>query len=315
MSETESEPPLVPLESLDAVWFQAAGTRCNLTCTHCFISCSPKNDNFGFLSFDEVERRLHEAAAMGVKEFYFTGGEPFLNKSLVDMLVRTLDFGPATVLTNGLVLKDEWLTRLRDAEDAGKYGLEFRVSIDGPDAATNDPVRGEGTFEKALRGVEMLVAHGFLPILTMTRVWEEADDFEVMTRFRRVLADHGYTRPRIKLLPRLQIGAEADRTEGYGRHDRVTAEMMAGYDRGQLVCSSARLVSDRGVHVCPILLEAPDGLMGQTLAEADRPFALSHGACYTCWRYGAICSNMTVAEGPRSKAQDASRPPTVSVPA
>lgn len=245
---------------------------------------------------DDVERTLAEAEEQGVKEFYFTGGEPFLNKSLVDMLVRTLDVGPATVLTNGLVLKPEWLERLRAAEDASHYGLEFRVSIDGPDAATNDPVRGEGTFEKALLGVQMLVEHGFLPIITMTRVWEDADDFDVMTRFRKVLAEYGYTRPRIKLLPRLQIGAEAERTCGYDDTDVVTHEMMAEFDASQLICSSARLVSDRGVHVCPILLEAPDGMMGQTLEEAKRPFEMSHGACYTCWQYGAICSNMALSE-------------------
>lgn len=289
--------PAVALDSLDTVWFQVAGTRCNLTCTHCFISCSPKNDNFGYLAMDDVERTLVEAEEQGVKEFYFTGGEPFLNKSLVDMLVRTLDVGPATVLTNGLVLKPAWLQRLREAEAASHYGLEFRVSIDGPDAATNDPVRGEGTFIKALEGVRMLVEHGFLPILTMTRVWDDADDFDVMTRFRAVLADYGYTRPRIKLLPRLQIGAEAERTCGYEESDVVTHDMLDGYDTSQFICSSARLVSDRGVHVCPILLEAPDGLLGQTLAEAKQPFELSHGACYTCWQYGAICSNMPAAVG------------------
>lgn len=293
---TRHSAPAVSLDSLDTVWFQVAGTRCNLTCNHCFISCSPKNENFGFLSMDDVERTLAEAEEQGVKEYYFTGGEPFLNKSLVDMLVRTLDVGPATVLTNGLVLKAEWLERLRSAEESSFYGLEFRVSIDGPDAATNDPVRGEGTFEKALEGVRLLVDHGFLPIITMTRVWDDADDFEVMTQFREVLATYGYRRPRIKLLPRLQIGAEADRTCGYEETDVVTHAMMDGFDESQLICSSARLVSDRGVHVCPILLEAPDGLLGQTLEESKQPFELSHGACYTCWQYGAICSNMAVSE-------------------
>lgn len=245
---------------------------------------------------EDVEQTLLDAQRLGVKEFYFTGGEPFLNKSLVDMLVRTLDIGPATVLTNGSVLKRKWVERLRAAEKSSLYGLEFRVSIDGPDAETNDPIRGEGTFEQALDGVALLVEHGFLPILTMTRVWDEADDFRVMAQFRNVLAKIGYTRPRIKLLPRLQIGAEAERTRSYGKSDVVTHEMMDGFDELQLLCSSSRLVSDRGVHVCPILLEAPDGLLGQTLEDAQRPFALSHGACYTCWQYGAICSNMAVAE-------------------
>src|SRR5438094_2770448 len=86
--------PVVPLSPLDDLWFQVAGTLCNLTCHHCFISCSPKNHTFGFLSLDQVRRRLEESVALGVKEYYFTGGEPFLNPQMVPILVETLRYGP-----------------------------------------------------------------------------------------------------------------------------------------------------------------------------------------------------------------------------
>src|SRR5688572_22675169 len=82
-------PPLVPLSHLDHLWFQVGGTLCNLTCHHCFISCSPKNHNFRFLSLAEVKARLVESAPLGVKEYYFTGGEPFLNPEMVPILVET----------------------------------------------------------------------------------------------------------------------------------------------------------------------------------------------------------------------------------
>ncbi len=41
-------PPWIELTDLDELWFQVSGTLCNLRCTHCFISCSPQNDSFGF---------------------------------------------------------------------------------------------------------------------------------------------------------------------------------------------------------------------------------------------------------------------------
>ena len=54
----------------------------------------------------------------------------------------------------------------------------------------------------------------------------------------------------------------------------------------------ARVVTDRGIWVCPILLDAPDGGLGDDLAAAAaRPFRLSHGACTTCWMHGAVCAN------------------------
>src|SRR5271166_1458702 len=101
------ELPLIPLAHLDDLWFQVAGTLCNLECTHCFISCSPHNRSFGFLSLDTVRRALDESVALGVKEYYFTGGEPFLNRDMVAILELTLRYGPATVLTNGTVLRDD----------------------------------------------------------------------------------------------------------------------------------------------------------------------------------------------------------------
>src|SRR4051812_9602216 len=123
--------PLVSLAHLDDLWFQVAGTTCNLECTHCFISCSPHNHRFGFLSLDAVRHALVESVPLGVKEYYFTGGEPFLNRDMPAILELTLQYGPATVLTNGTVLKADWLRQLRAAEDASLYSLEFRVSMDG----------------------------------------------------------------------------------------------------------------------------------------------------------------------------------------
>lgn len=283
--------PRVELRSLDELWFQVSGTLCNLECAHCFISCSPHNDSFGYLSLGTVERMLAESVGWGVKEYYFTGGEPFLNREIVPILERTLEYGPATVLTNGTVLKPEWLERLRAAERRGIYSLEFRVSIDGPTPETNDPIRGPRTFERAMKGVGLLCEFDFLPIITMTRTWDESEDGEILGRFRDVLRAHGCARPRLKVLPRLKIGAEENRTNGYHELERITPEMMEGFDEGQLICNHSRVVTDRGVYVCPILLDFPDARMGDTLEDAAAAYPMRHGACYTCYQYGAICTN------------------------
>ena len=283
--------PRIALSHLDHLWFQVAGTLCNLTCHHCFISCSPKNNAFGFLSLDAVQRRLEESVPMGVKEYYFTGGEPFLNPEMAAILEAALKYGPATVLTNGTVLKDDWLVRLRGAEEQSIYSLEFRVSIDGFSPETNDPIRGEGTFVRAMKGVIKLVEHGFLPIITAARTWSLEQEQEVVGSFCKMLKGAGYSRPRLKILPTLQLGAETSRTCGYDPEERVTSAMVEDYDQSQLLCEHSRIVTDHGVHVCPILIEAPDSVLGQSLAESQRPFALAHGACWTCYQYGAICSN------------------------
>jgi AdoMet-dependent heme synthase len=287
----DSPAPTVALAHLDDLWFQVTGTVCNLTCRHCFISCSPHNQSFGFLDLKTVQRFLDESVGLGVKEYYFTGGEPFLHPDMVPILERTLRYGPATVLTNGTVLKDDWLKRLARAEAQSLYSLEFRVSIDGYTRETNDPVRGAGTFARAMAGVRRLVGHGFLPIITVARTEDDQDDAELFHGFVQTLRAAGYDRPRVKVLPSLRLGAEADRRRGYHPEERVTPEMMEGFDAGLLICDHSRVVTDRGVYVCPILIEAPDARLGDSLADALGPYPLRHHACHTCYQHGALCAN------------------------
>lgn len=286
-----SQAPTIKLTHLDHLWFQVAGTLCNLECEHCFISCSPKNDKFGFLTLEQCREHLQESLQHGVKEYYFTGGEPFMNRQMTDILIETLHYGPATVLTNGTILKDEWLARLAEAEAKSIYSLEFRVSIDGPTPEINDPIRGVGTFRRAILGVEKLVNFGFLPIITMARTWPESQDYEMTKQFVEVLRERGYRRPRLNLLPTLKLGAEEKRTCGYTEAERVTEEMLADFDTAQLICEHSRVVTDKGIYVCPILLNSPEANLGADLSDAQPEYPLKHGACFTCYLHGAICSN------------------------
>ena len=294
-------PPTVQIHHLDQLWFQVAGTLCNLTCHHCFISCSPKNDTLGYLTLAEVERYLTQSIELGVREYYFTGGEPFLNPDFVPMLLRTLQLGPATVLTNGTVLQDGWLATLRAAEQQSEYSLEFRVSVDGFTAETNDPIRGKGTFDRAMRGIVKLVSYDFLPIITATRTWPLEQDNDVLKGFVDMLRARGYPRPRFKILPTLHRGAEVERTRGYRDDERITQDMLVGFDTSQLVCEHSRVVSDRGVHVCPILVDSEDSRMGDTLNDSLRPFPLHAAACFTCYQFGSICANPASNPSPRGQ--------------
>ena len=286
--------PTVPLTALDQLWFQVSGTVCNLRCAHCFISCAPDNHSFWFMEPRRVREHLRESVELGVKEYYFTGGEPFMHRDLPSMLEDTLALGPATVLTNGTLLPPRSVDRLARLASESAYSLELRVSLDGVTERSNDAIRGEGAFRCALEGIERLVSAGFLPIITAMQSWTPEQDEAVLEGFRELLASLGYDRARLKILPPLRIGAEAERTHGYAPEERVTHEMLHGFDLDRLLCTRARLVSSRGVHACPILLDAPSARLGTSLREAARrPVRLAEQACYTCYVSGAICSNVS----------------------
>src|SRR5512147_1817466 len=168
-----SRAPSVPALALDTVWFQVAGTLCNLRCRHCFISCGPTNRSHDYMSRVEVRRYLDEAEAMGVRDFYFTGGEPFLHKELDGILEDALRVGPASVLTNATLVTPERGRALAELGRGSRFSLEMRVSLDGLTAAMNDPIRGEGTFDLTVRGIRALAEAGFLPIVTVTQTWSD----------------------------------------------------------------------------------------------------------------------------------------------
>ncbi|HVR11484.1 MAG TPA: radical SAM protein [Thermoanaerobaculia bacterium] len=285
--------PEVALRSLDTLWFQVGGTVCNLACTHCFISCSPTNHTHEMMRLAQVQVYLREAAELGVKEFYFTGGEPFLNPDMEAILAATLAIGPASVLTNGLLLDAARCARLAALAAAAAYSLDLRVSLDGYDAASNDAVRGPGTFERVLAGLRNLAAAGLNPVVTVTEVCAEAAADLGKQRFFTLLGGLGLTRPRLKVLPVFKIGAEAERAGGYESWQRLRAEDAAAtagttaWDH--LQCSSCRMATDQGVWVCPILVNEPAARMGETLADALAPYPLRHAACWTCHAYGVSC--------------------------
>jgi len=285
----EQSAPRVELSSLDTLWFQVAGTVCNLACSHCFISCSPTNHTHENLSLEDVRRHLAEAVELGVKEYYFTGGEPFLNPDMEAILEATLEVGPASVLTNGLLLDPERCRRLEGMADASDYSLDLRVSLDGYCAEQNDPIRGEGTFDRALQGVKNLAAAGLNPVLTVTEVHGESSTPRGKDKFFALLRSVGIDKPRLKVLPVFQIGAEAERSGAYESWQRLRDGDAIEGSWDHLQCSSCRMVTDQGVWVCPILVNEPGGKMGESLADTLGPYPLEHPACWTCHVYGVSC--------------------------
>lgn len=284
--------PVINLKSLDQLWFQISGTICNLSCEHCFISCSPKNYDFQIMDKEYVFKTIKESSELGVKEFYFTGGEPFIHKNILEILSYSLKFAPSTILTNGVLLKNDLVKSLSKIHDESNYSLEIRVSLDSYIEIEHDKLRGKGSFKKALNGIKILVDYNFLPIITITKTWDDTDDFNAQNTLKNLLKDIGYKRPRLKILPILKIGKEAERGNFYQDYEFVNDEMMLEFDQSQLICSNSRIVTSKGVYYCPILINTEKSKLGNSLDDSFKPVVLSEKACYTCYMFGSICQNI-----------------------
>ena len=277
-------PPMVPFRRLTTLWVQLSGTWCNLECAHCINASGPGTPWLKPLDGEAVRRAIQSAERLGVKEIYFTGGEPFLHREILPLLGVALAAAPTTALTNGTAITEPVADALAALAQRARYSLEIRVSLDDVEPEANDQVRGRGAWAKAVQAIQRLHARGLLPIVTATEISAGGGLYE---RFRDFLLALGIDKPRVKIMPVFPIG----RMQG-GDGARLSAASLEGFDTGLLQCSDTRVVADGGVYACPILA----GLEGARLSTGDleaafRPAPLYHTACVTCHRTGMTCRN------------------------
>jgi sulfatase maturation enzyme AslB (radical SAM superfamily) len=282
--------PLVRFAGLDTVWFQLTGTLCNLACRHCFITCGPGEERVPMMAASQVRAFLDEAERLGAREYYFTGGEPMLHPEFWPLCEDALARGPLTVLTNGILLDAVAAARARALFDAARWSFDLRVSLDGMTAEENDAVRGRGTFAAITAGLAELARAGISPAITVVEHAPGLQAADARTRFLEFARSLGLGRPRVKFLPILRIGREEGRTHGYrdGELD-VLHGPLDPQIAAELQCTSSRLVTPFGVVTCPILLDAPEARLADTLAGARRDHRLRWAACRTCVVDGLTC--------------------------
>jgi MoaA/NifB/PqqE/SkfB family radical SAM enzyme len=128
--------------------------RCPLNCVMCWTRGA---DQTSELPAAQIHLMIDQAAAWGIPEVMFSGGEPFLRFDDVAGFVRSASEQRllSSVITSGWLTTPEKMERLYDA---GLNVLMF--SIDGPDAATHDAIRGvPGSFDRIVEAIRL--ASGF----------------------------------------------------------------------------------------------------------------------------------------------------------
>ena len=237
----------------------------------------------------EVERALDEGRDAGMRQVYFTGGEPFLHPELPRLVRAALALAPLTIVTNGILIDAaaaEWIAAefLRS-----RYSFDLRVSLDGMTAEQNDPVRGRGTFEQVVAAVKTLARAGLSPVVTVVEHEAGLAAADARACFLEFVRGLGVRQARVKFLPLLRIGREEQRTHGYDDPEAIDGKILPEVE-SSLLCASGRIVTAQGVFTCPILIERADARLGATLGDALKPIHLGWDACQTCVLEGLRCN-------------------------
>ncbi|MEY3618114.1 MAG: hypothetical protein RL726_812, partial [Actinomycetota bacterium] len=130
---------------------------CNLQCVHCLSSSGQRDERE--LSTAEAKRVLDELRDLQVFYINIGGGEPMVRRDFFELLEYSVGNGIGVKFsTNGAFIDAEKARRL-----AAMDYLDIQISLDGVDAATNDAVRGIGSYDMARRAMDNLASANFGP--------------------------------------------------------------------------------------------------------------------------------------------------------
>lgn len=281
----------IDADRLRELWIHT-GTACNLSCPFCLEGSHPGDGRIPGMKLKDVYPFIHEALDMGVEQFSFTGGEPFVIKDFVNILDYASRHRPCFVLTNGtdpLLKRTHQVLPLR----SNPYPIRFRVSLDYPDPARHDHDRGQGSFAKALEGIRWLHDHGFE--VSIARQMDEDEDaeqveaaFKVIFRAWSIPEDLAFT-----AFPDFGTPGSEDGSP------EITESCMEKYptrgSRAHFMCTYTRMLVKKKdkvrVYACTLVDDDTDYDLGGTLRESmDARVMLRHHRCYSCYRFGASCS-------------------------
>ncbi len=286
----------VALKGLETLWLNT-GTLCNLTCGHCYIESSPKNDRLVYLSAAEVTEYLDEIErdGIGTSLIGFTGGEPFMNPELPAMLEDALSRGfAALVLTNAMKPMAKCRPALLRLRERHGERLTIRVSIDHYGRAVHEAERGRRSWQPTIDGLLWLARNGFSLHVASRRLSGESEA-EIRAGFALLFAELGVAIDAddpVALMVFPEMDAMADVPE-------ITEACwgILGKSPESVMCATSRMVVKRkgaaraAVLACTLLPYDPRFELGHTLAEASGAVPLNHPHCAKfCVLGGGACS-------------------------
>lgn len=139
--------------------------NCNLHCSFCSVEGGVPFKHE--LTLDDIVPVVEQVKKLKPSPFGLSGGEPLLKKELALYILEEVcpvDDMYVNLFTNGTLITKDYAHQLYDA------GLRCaRVSVDGHTAQVHDAMRGKGTFEKTIQGIQFLKELG-IHIETMSLI-------------------------------------------------------------------------------------------------------------------------------------------------
>lgn len=284
----------VSLNSLKTLWFNT-GTLCNLECQNCYIESSPKNDRLSYLTKEDVESYLNEIEDqnLGTTLIGITGGEPFLNPSIIQIIDCVLSKGvEILILTNANRVLKKHQSALIELKEKYEDKLHLRISLDHFTQKIHDQERGQGAFDRTMDQLKWLSNNNFNISIASRSLTDESEE-ESLNGHKNLFIEKGID---IDLNNKLVVFPEM-KSERDVPEITVSCWDILNKSPDDQMCASERMIVKRKgeqtpvVMPCTLLAYDDKFILGQSLKNAKKDVYLNHKFCAEfCVLGGASCS-------------------------
>lgn len=271
MKSTIWQAPVCELNELNNLFIELTAKNCNQRCKHCYIDF-PLNKNIkDFISQDLVRDALRDTVNEKLQCIYLTGAEPMTHPDFNTILRLCLKYSNVCICTNGTFINEKKARFLKRVQSESNFEIIFQLSIDHYNEVKCDDIRGRGSYRVVISAIKNLIKYDFNPILSITDFYKEGKEI-LLNEFLQITQKIGFN-------------AELSNFKINEYHDKACKDIqfnLDNLDTNHLDCKNSRILTSKGVYVCPFLANDHRGRSGADFLNYSRKNILETDFCATC---------------------------------
>lgn len=266
--------PVVELTELNNLFIELTAKNCNQKCKHCYIDFPISKNVKDFISIDKIRSALDDTKNQNIQCIYLTGAEPMTHPDFNTILRLCLKRASVCICTNATFINEKKARFLKKVEEESANEIIFKLSIDHYNEIKNDDIRGRGAYRQTINAIKSLIKYNFNPILNIVNYYQEEKKV-LISEFNKICSKIGFETTDFNF----QI------SEYYNKYKSTFDDSQLkeiNFDGNGFDCQVGRVLTDKGIYVCPFLSNDHRGRMGNDFKDFSKKMYMETNFCMTC---------------------------------
>jgi AdoMet-dependent heme synthase len=261
--------PVVGLKELNNLFIELTAKNCNQRCKHCYIDFPTTRNIKDFISIDKIKAALADTVNENIQCIYLTGAEPMTHPDFNSILRLCLKCASVCICTNATFINEKKARFLKKVEEESNNEIIFKLSIDHYNEVKNDDIRGRGAYRQTINAVKNLIKYNFNPIFNIVNYYNE-DEIVLVSELKKICEKIGFE----------VTDFNFQLNKHYNKYKPLSEDLEI--KNGDYDCASGRILTEKGIYVCPFLANDHRGWMGSDFKDFSRKMYMETNFCLTC---------------------------------